>query len=49
MLNASAHSQTTNINKIARKNFLGFQTLTVLNFTLLDNLLMHGLSNAEAF
>ena len=40
MLNASVLSQTTNINEIARKNFLDFQTLTVFNFTLLDNLLL---------
>ena len=42
MLNVLVLSQTTNINKIARKNFLDFQTLTILNFTLLDNLLIYG-------
>ena len=42
MLNALALSQTTDINKIAKRNFLGFQALAVLNSTLLDNLLIYG-------
>jgi len=49
MLNALALSQTTDINEIARRNFLGFQALTVLNSTLPDNLLIHGHFNAEVF
>jgi len=42
MLNALVLSQTTDIDKIAKRNFLGSQVLAVLNSTLLDNLLMHG-------
>ena len=42
MLNALALSQTTDIDEINRRNFLDSQALTVLNFTLLDNLLIHG-------
>ena len=41
MLNALALSQTIDIDEIARRNFLGFQALAVLNFILLDNLLIH--------
>ena len=41
MLNALALSQTTNVNKIAKRNFLSSQVLAVLNFILPDNLLMH--------
>ena len=41
MLNALALSQTTNVNEIAKRNFLSSQVLAVLNFILLDNLLMH--------
>jgi len=48
MLNALALSQTTNINEIARMNFLGSQALTVFNFILLDNLLVHGQPNTKA-
>ena len=48
ILNALALSQTTDINKIARKNFLGFQALAVLNSTFLDNLLMYGQPDTEA-
>ena len=38
ILNASALSQTTNIDKIARRNFLGSKALAVLNSILSDNL-----------
>jgi len=48
MLNASVLPQTTDVNEIARKNFLGSQALVVFNSTLLDNLLMHGQPNAKA-
>jgi len=41
MLNALALPQTTDMDKIARRNFLGSQALAVLNFTLPDNLLIH--------
>jgi len=41
MLNALILSQTTNINEITKRNFLGFQALAVFNSTLLDNLLIH--------
>jgi len=41
MLNALALSQTTNMNEIAKRNFLSSQVLAVLNFILPDNLLMH--------
>jgi len=41
MLNTSALPQITNINKIAKRKFLGFQALAVLNSTLPDNLLMY--------
>ena len=34
--------QATNVDKIIRRNFLGFQALVVLNFILLDNLLIYG-------
>jgi len=42
MLNALALPQTTDVDEIARKNFLGSQALTVLNSTLPDNLLIYG-------
>ena len=42
MLNALALPQATNVDKIIRRNFLGFQALAVLNFILLDNLLIYG-------
>jgi len=48
MLSALAFSQTTNMDKITRKNFLSSQALDVLNSTLLDNLSMHNQPNAEA-
>ena len=41
MLNALALPQTTNMDEIARRNFLCSQALTVLNSILLDNLLIH--------
>jgi len=49
MLNTSALSQTTNIDEVARRNFLGFQALAILNSILLDNLLMHGQPNTKTF
>jgi len=48
MLNALALPQTTDMNEIARKNFLGSQALAVYNSILPDNLLMHGQPNTEA-
>jgi len=42
VLNASALLQTTDVDEIVRRNFLGFQALAVLNSILPDNLLMHG-------
>jgi len=42
MLNALALPQTTNIDEIAKRDFLGSQALAILNSTLLDNLLIHG-------
>jgi len=48
MLNVSTFPQTTDMNKIIRRNFLGFLALAVLNFTLLNNLLIHSQPNAEA-
>ena len=42
MLNALALPQTTDVDEIARKNFLGSQALAVLNSTLPDNLLIYG-------
>jgi len=42
MLNALALPQITNVDEIARRNFLGSQALTVVNSTLPDNLLMYG-------
>ena len=42
-------SQTTNVDNVARRNFLGFQVLVVLNSTLLNNLLMYSQPNAEIF
>ena len=47
MLNALALPQATNVDKIIRRNFLGFQALAVLNFILLDNLLIYGQPNAK--
>jgi len=48
MLNASVLPQTTNMDEIAKRNFLDSQALTVLDSTLPDNLLMHGQLNAKA-
>jgi len=48
MLNALALSQTTDVDKIARRNFLSSQALAVFDSTLPDNLLMYGQPNAEA-
>jgi len=48
MLNALALSQTTNVDEIAKRNFLGSQILTILNSILPDNLLIYGQPNAEA-
>jgi len=42
MLSVSALSQTTNVNKVAKGNFLGSQVLVILNSTFLDNLLIYG-------
>ena len=36
------------MDKVATRNFLGFQALTILNSTLLDNLLMYAWPNTEA-
>ena len=49
MLNALALPQTTDVDEIARKKFLGSQALVFFNSILLDNLLIHGQSNAKAF
>ena len=48
ILNTLALSQITNINKIAKRNFLGFQALAVLNSVLPDNLLIYNQSNVKA-
>ena len=48
-MNALGLSQTTNVDNVARRNFLGFQVLVVLNSTLLNNLLMYSQPNAEIF
>ena len=48
MLNALELSQTTDMDKIARRNFLNSQALAVLNSILPDNLLMYDQPNAEA-
>ena len=48
MLNVLTLSQTTDMDKIARRNFLGSQVLAVLNSTLPNNLLIYGQPNAEA-
>ena len=48
MLNALILLQTTDINKVSRRNFLNSQVLATLNSTLLDNLLMHSQPNTEA-
>jgi len=42
MLSVLALPQTTDVNKIAGRNFLGFYALVVFNSTLPDNLLMYG-------
>ena len=41
MLNTLVLSQTTNIDKATRKNFVGSQVLSVHNSTLLENLTIH--------
>ena len=41
MLNTLVLPQTTNIDKIAKRNFLGSQVLAILNPPLPDNLLIH--------
>ena len=41
ILNTSALPQTTDVDEIARKNFLSSQALAVLNSTLLDNLFIN--------
>ena len=48
MMNVLALSQTTDVDNIARRNLLDFQTLAILKSTLLDNLLIYGQSNAKA-
>ena len=48
VLNALALFQITNMNEIARRNFLGLGVLNILNFILPDNLLIYGQPNAEA-
>jgi len=47
LLKTLVFPQATNVDEIARKNFLGFQALASLNSTLLDNLLMNSQPNAE--
>ena len=47
MLNTLALPQTTDVDEIARRNFLGPQALAVPNSTLPDNLLMYGQFNTE--
>jgi len=42
MMNVLALLQTTDIDEIASRNFLGSQALAILNSTLSDNLLMYG-------
>ena len=48
ILNTLVLSQTTDVNEIARRNFLGFQALAVLNFILSNNLLIQSQPNAKA-
>ena len=45
MLNALALPQTTDVDEIARRNFLSSQALTILNSILPDNLLILGQPN----
>ena len=47
ILNVPALPQTTNVNEIIRRNFLGFQVLVFLNSILLDNLLIYGQPNIK--
>ena len=47
MLNALALSQTTDIDKTTKRNFVNFQALSVLNFTLPKNLTIHGQSDVK--
>ena len=47
MLNALAHSQTTDIDETTRRKFVGSQALSVLNSTLPENLLMNRQPDAE--
>jgi len=48
MLNALELSQTTNVDEIARRNFLDSQALAVLNSTLPYHLLIYGQPNTMA-
>jgi len=48
MIYALVLPQGTDINEVARRNFLSFQALAILNSTLLNNLLMQGQPNAES-
>ena len=41
MLNALVLSQTTDVDEVTRRNFMGFQVLAVLNSTLLNNFSIH--------
>jgi len=43
-----AFPQTIDVDEVARRNFLGFQALIILNSILPNNLLMHGQLNAGA-
>ena len=47
MLNALALYQTTNMDEITRRKFLGFQVPAILNFILLNNLLIYIQSNTK--
>jgi len=48
MLSALVFLQTTDIDKVTRRNFLSFQAVAILNSTLLDNLSMYNQPNTQA-
>jgi len=47
MLDALAFPQTTNVDEIARRNFLGSQVPAVFNSILPNNLLIHSQPNTK--
>ena len=49
LLNILVLSQATNMDEIVRRNISSSQVLAILNFTLLNNLLIHSQPNTEFY